>query len=562
MRDGVYDNSAPFELNQGLVRLHNAIEYRTMLLDTAIKPVIRVSNMDAEATRRELERYRALGYHAAPCHAAYHFDEGGLYDFEGEGTLFYIFASASKASLDEMLEVDRLQKTDMDAAHKLDHALEVGRLLGYPACCTRFYASFEVNPHQTTFQLRPYQATTGPILPWVHPTMRLLGHFACSLGCQVTNGTHRAILDAMAERLPEFHAWVEPAFRYPVLFMDHDGAVFEGTASGNTVEYGQVWHGDPSEAAPDSLRDHLNRGDRARIEGPWVRVFDGDRLLGEHDTRDRTLLPLFVPMDGKPIGKRVRNVVVPDQTQLARYLAGDLIHMGYRASLVATPRLGELDAFFAAAAERGVDTVVMTVEAPELAERFRRAGIGTIGVGCPGDHTFEQDRHAFAYAFERLSRGLDPTPVAAPPLDEAAQTAEHLNWPATLRFDLISGNPRPVDDSLAPQPRPAPMPKSTAPKSTPKVPPTVAVEAPPIDWVTDAVDRLAGLDGNPFGRVRVLEQGQRVVVVAHVDGGLPVGIGLGVADRSLKITVDRALTDAETKWLKALRALLHRRLKA
>ena len=216
MPTDVYTNATPFELNQGLVRLHNSPEYRTMLLDAGIKPVFRISNLDAEATRRELERFRALGYHAAPCHAAYDFDEGGLYSYTGTGSLFYLFVSASETDLADLVAVDKAQKTHGDGGDKLGHALEVGRLLGYPPCCSRFYASFTVNPHQTTFQLRTYQATTGSIAPHVHPTLRLLGHFPCSLSCEVTDARHRAILDAMAERLPEFHAWVRPAFRFPV----------------------------------------------------------------------------------------------------------------------------------------------------------------------------------------------------------------------------------------------------------------------------------------------------------------------------------------------------------
>lgn len=563
MRAGVYDNSDPFELNQGLVRLHNAVAYRTMLLDTAIKPVIRVSNMDAQTTRAELERYRGLGYHAAPCHAAYSFDEDGLYQFDGDGTLFYIFASASEASLAEMLEVDRAQKTDPDGAHKLDHALEVGRLLGYPACCTRSYASFSVNPHQTTFQLRPYQATTGHALPHVHPTMRLLGHFPCSLGCETTNARHGAILEAMAERLPAFHRWVAPAFHYPVLFLDHDGAVFEGTASGSEVRYRTVWHGDARPAEPDSLRDHLNRGNRATVDGPWVRVFDGSELLGEHDTRDRTLLPLFLPVDGSPIGKRLHHIAVPDHAPLARFLAGDLTHLGYRADLVDPAR--DPAAFVEAARARGVDTLVLTAAQPELVEHAVSAGLTVVSAGLdqPGSAVLPTDRHAFADAFERLSRGLDPTPADAParPGDPLAQP--HLDWPAALRIDLLTGKLRAVDGSGTPKPQVPDVPDPTPPAPEPAAPaapePQPASEAVRADWVRAAVDRLAALEGNPFARVAVLEQEHRVVVVGHPPQADPVGIGIARSDARWRISADRPLTEPETKWLKAIRALLERR---
>ncbi len=590
-----------FELARGMARLHLDPSFRTMLLDEGIKPVFRVSNLDSERTAEELKRYRDMGYFAAPCHEAFQIDERGLYDFTGQGSLFYLFVTKTQERLDEMLAVDRLQKTaDVDAT-KEHSASEIGRLLGYPPCCSAHYASFTINPHQQTFLLRTWQATRGVVSPALHPTLRPLGHFPCCLNCAETERAHLRILDAMERLLPETHAWVAPAMNYPVLFLDRGATIFAGSGSSSEVAYERAWHiGEPSTDAGRSLREHLDEGDRAVVEGPWIRVYKDGALLADHDTRSHTLVPLLLEVDDQPVGKCVSHVAIPALNELARYLAGDLLHVGHRASYVKEPS-GPTDTWANAMKDHGVDTMVLTADAPDLVEAATAVGITVVGAGVPGDVSLPTDRHAFAHGFERFSRGRDCGPIDAPVLSGRNLAHRHLMWPAQLLEDVIEDKRHQVvSHRLQSQPDASDRVERLAeqirahaatggsivvvgsedldvlpallgaaddavllqleapldPGDFRKLAGTGRLRQPPPQvGLDESLEVLAGLRDSPFAEVESDGSG---VVLARPAAGSDARISVWMEGDRWKFEVSRPLTGDERRWLRALRALLSR----
>lgn len=593
----------------GMGRLHADPTYRTMLLDEGIKPVFRISNLDADATRAALEQFRALGYVAAPCHEAFAIDAShGLYTFgEGGGSLYYLFVSRSQDHLDEILEIDRRQKTADTAATKLACALGIGRLLGYPACCTTFYASFRVNPHQATFVLRPWQSTVDAIGRRQHPVVRPLGHFACSLHCPVTEAAHERILDALHRRLPDVAAWIEPGLDYPVLLYGHQGTAFVGSGNGDRVDYTQCWHHGPVSGASDlALRRDLDAGDRMEVTGARIRVFRAGALVGDHDLRPTALLPLLIAKDGRPVGKRVRQVAVLATGERARYLTGDLLHVGHRAGLLAPPA-GDPDLWAAAAAAAGWDTLVLADARDDVANAAVNAGLAVVGAGVSTGEPLPGDRHAFAHAFERRSRSLPWEPAFPQPLPGSDLARSAIAWPTPLLEDPW-GELRRVEPHVLQDEGPAPdrvarlaeqvrahraaggveiaVPKGSEDALEPLL---AAIDGPirlilgaplalmrfrelaarasgkgitlsqavPDDALGAALDVLRQRAPGVFAQVAV-SSGERTTLVATPATGAALTVGVALTSEGWRFDADRPPSADERRWLGALRALLDR----
>ena len=399
-------------------QMHRDRRYRSMQLRRDIKPVMRLSNMNAARTAEELAWFRAQGFHAEPCHTGYNFDENDLYRFSDDGgELFYIFVSPQRSRIDEMLAYDREEK--MSGADRAAATRGIGRLLGYPPCCTDYHLSFSGVPHQSSFLLRPLHTTRGSISPTIHPTMRLLGHFFCALDCPQTEATHQRILTALDEELPEHAAFVRPQLRRPLLHVEWDLAfTFEGTAEGDIVEYRSVLsHGLPSARHPaaEALRALIEGGDRCSITDTVITVWKGAQLLGSFDTRPLGLPPVWFPMDGAPIGKRHHRIAVLRPVGLAegsvldrslRLTAGDLAHRGYAAELVAA-------ATAETAASMGFTVAVAAPEHAHLA--------GPLPVVRAGD------RHATILAVDAVSVGQPCPPV---PARGATDAHRRMWWPS------------------------------------------------------------------------------------------------------------------------------------
>ncbi len=591
----MYIPDGGFEVAEGMARLHLDPSYRAMLLEEGIKPVFRISNLDAARTRAELERFRGLGYFAAPCHEGFDFDEKGLYAFEGAGALFYLFVTTSQERLDEMLAVDRRQKTADTAETKLDSALEIGRLLGYPACCSRFYASFPVNPHQTTFLWRPWQATTGPIGAHQHPTLRPLGHFGCSLHCETTESVNARILEAMDRRMPEVGAWVRPAMRYPVLLFDHGATVFAGTGTDGRVDYARAWHvGKPRGPAEQALRDDLDAGDRVEVVGARIRVFSAGALLGDHDTRPYSLLPLLMPVDDEPVGKRVGHVAVPALDERARYLAGDLLHMGHRASWTRAPK-GPAALWAASLVAAGVDTALFTTDPGPYAAAAEEAGVTPLVVG---EH-LPTDRHAFAHGFERWSRELPFEPAFDAPLPGRDLARAALMWPAQLLEDPLEGkrqqavthllqddegpdrlaslraqtrqhqgreiavSPASVDliDALLTSPTPLRLLAPVQPqrfRELAKRASTGIRQAVPQAWVEEALAVLRENQEPIFTAIKLVDDLERTRIRCSSIRAPELQITVWMTEAGWQFTLNRQLGPREKQWVVALKALLRR----
>lgn len=102
-------------------------------------------------------------------------------------------------------------------------ALEMGALLGYPACCVdRFARIAEQNDTTLAWALLPGvpHPPASPLTQWLQPGLALLSHAPCDLDCAASAALGARILEAVDARQPEFAArWRALAFRVQVV--DH-----------------------------------------------------------------------------------------------------------------------------------------------------------------------------------------------------------------------------------------------------------------------------------------------------------------------------------------------------
>ncbi len=85
-------------------------------------------------------------------------------------------------------------------------AIELGAALGYPACCTEFFARHGLRESNAQLRARALRATDGPIDWRLHNTdfaQSLISHFVCSYRCSASISLADALLDALRREHPE-----------------------------------------------------------------------------------------------------------------------------------------------------------------------------------------------------------------------------------------------------------------------------------------------------------------------------------------------------------------------
>lgn len=171
------------------------------------------------------------------------------------------------------------------------HPVRFGTALGYPACCTRFFAQRNDWNNDNTFYAswhntvgRPNYLCNGFLR---HRMFSLAAHIPCSAACPSTLDYSRRLLTVIASEAPAYAAEIERHLRSPVLSLSElrvyrfTGAV----AGGARIEYSDVEHVFSMGNAGDALFESLRNGDACEMSDNVVRIFLGGRQVAAYRAR-------------------------------------------------------------------------------------------------------------------------------------------------------------------------------------------------------------------------------------------------------------------------------------
>lgn len=171
------------------------------------------------------------------------------------------------------------------------HPVRFGTALGYPECCTRFFAQRNDWNNDNTFYAswqntvgRPNYLCNGFLR---HRMFSLAPHIPCSAACPSTLDYARRLLTAIANEAPAYAAEIERHLRSPVLSLSELRVYrFTGTvAGGPRIEYSDVEHVFSMGNAGDALFESLRNGDACELSGNVVRIFRGGRQVDAYQAR-------------------------------------------------------------------------------------------------------------------------------------------------------------------------------------------------------------------------------------------------------------------------------------
>ncbi|MBI5398552.1 hypothetical protein HZB03_03745 [Candidatus Woesearchaeota archaeon] len=165
-----------------------------------------------------------------------------------------------------------------------DHQ-RLGTLLGYPQCCTRFFADSlseaQQLHHDHTLIAARGSSTFNPLLnislqffDW-----RIIGHYPCHFNCAASTEQAQQMLRAIGKYNDELSEAIVNHLRALVLYDDETGVhVFEGVGKrGNDYMYKNVLL-----TSPNPTHELLAKGDTIKkVSNNHVEVHAGKEMIGE-----------------------------------------------------------------------------------------------------------------------------------------------------------------------------------------------------------------------------------------------------------------------------------------
>ncbi len=210
--------------------------------------------------------YRAMGLHAEITSTHTCDLRAGVHR---EGSEHAIVAVAATA--EALTEVLSLQRTLTTARGRAD-VEALGRLMGYPACCSAAFAEQlergDNADNERHTLLREPDARISPLLNRFGP-FPLVSHHVCSAGCQPSLAMAEHSLELVRKRSADAARVVESAQGKPVLFLDYRRIVdLEGRFEGDEF----VIEGLDSEGAKVLAMPAHAKGARLGLSAEGVRV--------------------------------------------------------------------------------------------------------------------------------------------------------------------------------------------------------------------------------------------------------------------------------------------------
>ncbi len=201
-------------------------------------------------------------------------------------------------------------------AYKLGRLDLVGRYLGYPECCVKFYyeklkfslsnsllRDIYYNSNSFSWRLNNllnFEGRTGGIkdlnlfrefTSFFKKTqaISLISHSPCSYDCRqslkIAYLNHQYLLPY--HRLPLSGYLI---LKNPVFYIDDfHFAIFEGYSGKNSIEYSKLL----TRLGVRQFKDYLLRGDRIKIDNNSATVFRGNRILGKISSHKKILILPF-----------------------------------------------------------------------------------------------------------------------------------------------------------------------------------------------------------------------------------------------------------------------------
>ncbi len=169
--------------------------------------------------------------------------------------------------------VHKAQEAEQDGDHVL-----LGRILGYPPCCCRFFSTHfpEQSEKDNDYVLPMIQASDHDNLvearyPWKNNVFvrygdfALLSHFPCHLGCSESQQLAETYWQVIQHFRPKYAEMTENMLKWAVLYMPYSGVFFLRGAvrSGTAVSFSHV-----TATARSSMFTHLDTHKKLALLGP------------------------------------------------------------------------------------------------------------------------------------------------------------------------------------------------------------------------------------------------------------------------------------------------------
>lgn len=213
---------------------------------------------------------------------------------ERQDALVHTFISRSAGSIDEARRLTwyNLFVGEHQLLQPLIDNFRYGDTLGYPECCTRFYAGHNGKFHDGkrawgwNTPLEVYKNTKGKFsfycnhIPMDHQYF-LIHHYPCSYNCEKTISQANQLLKAIRKTEPGFAEKIERYLKLPYLIFEEKKAfVFEGESSGNEIIYTDCkFLGDNRDKG--AYHAILN-GNRIVISDEKICIYKDKKLISEY----------------------------------------------------------------------------------------------------------------------------------------------------------------------------------------------------------------------------------------------------------------------------------------
>lgn len=244
--------------------------------------------------------YRAMGLHAEVTSTHTCDRSTGVHRAGGEHAIVAVAATAE--ALAKVLELQRA----LSISRGREDVEQLGRLMGYPACCSAAFAEQldrgDNADNERRSLLRFPDAPLAPLLNRFGP-FPLVSHHVCSPHCEPSLELARRALDLVRERNPKAAQVVEAGQARPVLFLDYERIVdLEGRFEGDDFVIASL----DAQAARVLSMPERSTGARLSISADGVRVTLANGA-GHFIAASRPIL--IVP--GAPLPAVVRRAIEP-----------------------------------------------------------------------------------------------------------------------------------------------------------------------------------------------------------------------------------------------------------
>lgn len=188
-----------------------------------------------------------------------------------------LIIAREKQFAERMFELSKAER--QESPDKKPLIREIGKLLGYPACCTEFFLNTENTYDNNMLPVRTLLNTRGRLNPLLNRIGEyvFISHIPCGYNCKNSGKIARVVFDEIRNEYGQDTAdkMLAANSARVVYFNRRSRITLEGHQRGDKFFYEQATGID----APRALLDALNSGDSCRFHDKTLYVFKNGRTL-------------------------------------------------------------------------------------------------------------------------------------------------------------------------------------------------------------------------------------------------------------------------------------------